>query len=55
MTARYAHSLDATRVAAVEKLDGLFSSKDSPESAPEAEIEGQSELRKPIQVKSLGS
>ena len=55
MTARYAHSPDATRIAAVEKLDGLFNSKSGPQSAPGAVIEGQGEFGKPIQVNSLGS
>jgi integrase len=55
MTVRYAHSPDATRIAAVEKLDGLFNSKSSSQSALGAVIEGQGELDKPNQVNALGS
>jgi integrase len=55
MTARYAHSPDVTRLAAVEKLDGLFNSESSPQSAPSAVIEGQGGFGKSIQVNSLGS
>ncbi len=55
MTARYAHSPDVTRVAAGEKLDGLFNSKSSPQSAPGAIIEGTGEFGKPLQANNLGS
>jgi site-specific recombinase XerD len=54
-TVCYAHSPDATRIAAVEKLDGIFNSQNGPQSAPRAVFDGQGELLKSIQANSLGS
>ena len=54
MTARYAHSSDETRRAAVGKLDRHVSSEGSPRSAPERLVDRQYEFDKPNQVSAVG-
>jgi integrase len=54
MTARYAHSPDSSRTAAVKRLDELFTSQPAP-NRPRGFIEGREvAVHKPLQVNTLG-
>jgi integrase len=54
MTARYAHSPNNARIAAVRRLDELFSSRPESNRPPEANVEGQVVVYKPQQVNTIG-
>jgi integrase len=54
VTARYAHSPDNARVAAVKRLDELFSSQSAPNRPPEVKMGGEVARHKPQQVNTLG-
>jgi integrase len=55
MTARYAHSPDTSRIAAVEQLDRLFNTKPAPNRPPGGKNRNSGWLNKPNRVNSLGS
>jgi integrase len=54
MTARYAHSPDKARTAAVQRLDELFSLQPAPNRPPEVNKGGKVVEYKPQQVSTLG-
>jgi integrase len=54
MTARYAHSPDQARVAAVERLDGLFGSQSAPKRPQELIMPDPIAGYKPKQANTLG-
>ena len=54
MTARYAHSPDSARIAAVERLDELFSSQPVPKRSPESNSGSAVGEYKPKQASALG-
>jgi integrase len=54
MTARYAHSPDSARIAAVKRLDELFSSQPVPKRSPESNSGSRVAEHKPQQVITLG-
>ena len=54
MTARYAHSPDSARIAAVKRLDELFSSQPVPKRSPESNSGSAVGEYKPRQVSALG-
>lgn len=54
MTARYAHSPNEARIAAVRRLDELFYSQSDPKRTPEPNWAGQVAVYKPQQVSTLG-
>jgi len=54
MTARYAHSPDQARVAAVERLDGLFYAQPAPKRPQEYNMPNLVVEYKPKQVSTIG-
>jgi integrase len=54
MTARYAHSPDQARVAAVERLDGLFESQSAPKRPQDFNMPNPVVEYKPKQVSAIG-
>jgi integrase len=54
MTARYAHSPDDSKIAAVKRLGELFSSQPAPNRPPELKTGGEVAGYKPQQVNTLG-
>jgi integrase len=54
MTARYAHSPDTARIAAVKRLDELFASQPAPKRPPEYNEAGEVAAYKPQQVNTIG-
>jgi hypothetical protein len=54
MTARYAHSPDQARVAAVERLGGLFDSQPAPKRPQESNMPNPVMGYKPKQVSTIG-
>jgi hypothetical protein len=54
MTARYAHSPDNARIAAVKRLDKLFASQPDPKQPPEYNEAGEVAAYKPEQVNTIG-
>jgi integrase len=54
MTARYSHSPDSARIAAVRRLDELFSSQSVPNRPPESIEPIAIAVHKPRQVSSIG-
>ncbi len=54
MTARYAHSPDTARIAAVKRLDELFDSQPVPKRSPEYHQAGEVAVYKPQQVSTIG-
>ena len=54
MTARYAHSPDQARVAAVERLDGLFDSQPAPKRPQESSMPDPVAEYKVKQVSTIG-
>lgn len=54
MTARYAHSPDAARIAAVKRLDELFDSQPAPKQPPEYNEASEVAVSKPKQVSAIG-
>jgi len=54
MTARYAHSPDQARIAAVKRLDGLFDSQSDPNRSPESDRPSAVAVYKPKQVNAIG-
>jgi hypothetical protein len=54
MTARYAHSPDTARIAAVKRLDELFASQPAPKRPLEYNEAGEVAVYKPQQVNTIG-
>jgi integrase len=54
MAARYAHSPNNARIAAVRRLDELFSSQPDPNRSPEPTAAGEVVVNKPQQVNTIG-
>jgi len=54
MTVRYAHSPDESKIAAVKRLDELFSSQPAPNRPLASNMRGEAATYKPQQVNTLG-
>jgi len=54
MTARYAHSPNDARIAAVSRLDALFCSQPDPNRTPKSKWKGQVAVPKSQQVSTIG-